>query len=75
MADKRQAVLHEFKAAARGLEESMNRLLQTWEKVEQTIQNSPSEIDGYPFHESLDENYHGVIAWTENVDEWVDSKL
>jgi hypothetical protein len=57
-----------YKQALRALVDAMGALTEAWEHLEFAGANVPDKGTPYPFGESFDELYHGVIAWAHDIE-------
>jgi hypothetical protein len=65
-----QKLLRRFVEAATAVSDATHELLSMWEAIEGTIGETPSDIPGYPYKESLDEVFLSLLNWKENAHRW-----
>jgi hypothetical protein len=57
-----------YKDALRAFVDAMGQLNTTWEQLEFSGANVPDKGEPYPFAESFDELYLGVIGWAHDIE-------
>ena len=62
-----------YKEALAAFVDAMGRLTEAWERVDFSGANVPDQGEPYPFAESFDELYHGVLAWAHDVQQASDA--
>lgn len=62
-----QPEIKEYKDALSAFTEAMGRLTEAWERLEFAGANVPDKGTPYPFNESFDELYHGVLGWAHDI--------
>jgi len=59
-----------FAQATANLTEAAQQLLTAWEAVEMETGETPSDVAGYPFLQSFDEQLLKIAEWNHAIQNW-----